>query len=141
MGNKNPRADIGTKNLKPVRTSEEARELGRLGGKASGKAHRIIKSYKKIALMMLELSATEDVQKEIQKLFPNVDPKEITNRLATFGKQMEKALKGDTKSFEIIRDTAGEKPIDKQALVDADGDDIDNKIEVVFVAPNKKYPE
>lgn len=31
-------------------------------------------------------------------------------------KQIEKALKGDTKAFEVVRDTAGQKPADKMEI-------------------------
>lgn len=31
-------------------------------------------------------------------------------------KQLEKALKGDTKAFEVVRDTVGQKPVEKVAL-------------------------
>jgi hypothetical protein len=31
-------------------------------------------------------------------------------------KQIEKALKGDTKAFEVVRDTAGQKPVEKVAV-------------------------
>lgn len=41
---------------------------------------------------------------------------------------LEKAKMGDTKAFELIRDTVGEKPIEKIATVDIP-DDVRNKVE------------
>ena len=38
---------------------------------------------------------------------------------------MKKALKGDVKAFEVLRDTAGEKPIDKVMVADVDQSVID----------------
>lgn len=37
-------------------------------------------------------------------------------------KQFEKALKGDTKAFEVLRDTAGQKPVDKVEQVNIDAE-------------------
>ncbi len=37
-------------------------------------------------------------------------------------RQMEKALRGDTKAFEVIRDTAGQKPVDKVVIAEVDPD-------------------
>ena len=34
--------------------------------------------------------------------------------------QMQKALKGDAKAFEVLRDTAGQKPVDKVEQVNID---------------------
>jgi hypothetical protein len=38
---------------------------------------------------------------------------------------LKKALKGDTKAFEIIRDTIGEKPAERISLAQIDQDTID----------------
>lgn len=40
-------------------------------------------------------------------------------------KQMEKALWGDTKAFEVVRDTVGQKPVDKVVLAEVDPEVID----------------
>ena len=37
-------------------------------------------------------------------------------------KQMEKALKGDTKAFEVLRDTAGQKPVEKVEQINIDAE-------------------
>lgn len=42
--------------------------------------------------------------------------------------QFKKALKGDTKAFEVIRDTAGQKPIEKIQVAEVDADVI-NEVE------------
>lgn len=73
-------------------TSEEAREYGKKGGIASGEARRKRRTLKEELLAMLE-------DKDIQE--------SITLAL------ISKAKNGDTKAYEIIRDTVGEKPIDK----------------------------
>ena len=42
--------------------------------------------------------------------------------------QFQKALKGDTRAFEVIRDTAGQKPIEKVSIGDVTADVI-NEVE------------
>lgn len=82
----------GKENLRPVSSKEEARERGRKGGLASGEARRKRKTLKEELLLMLSDGETQ---------------KSVTLAL------IEKAMSGDTKAFEVIRDTIGEKPADK----------------------------
>ena len=49
---------------------------------------------------------------------------------------MKKALKGDVKAFEVLRDTAGEKPIDKVMVADVDQSVIDEVEEMVKGEPD-----
>ena len=87
----------GTKNLKPqnTRTKEEQKEIARKGGIASGKARRERKTFKEELLLLLE---SGDNQSKVSVAL------------------LKKAMKGDTKAFEVIRDTIGEKPIDRQEV-------------------------
>jgi hypothetical protein len=73
-------------------TSEEAREIGRKGGIASGKARAARKTLKEELLALLEQGDTQE---------------RISLAL------LQKAMQGDTKAFEVLRDTVGEKPTDK----------------------------
>ena len=86
---------MGTENLRPVRTKEEARERGRNGGIASGKARKARKTLKEELLALLEAG---DTQKNISLAM------------------IQQALDGNTKAFEVIRDTVGEKPVDSLKL-------------------------
>ena len=79
-------------NLKPVRTKEEARKRGKNGGKASGEARRERKALKEELLLLLSKGNTQE------KL-----------SLAL----IKQAINGNTKAFEVIRDTIGEKTSDK----------------------------
>ena len=74
-------------NLKPVRTKEEARERGRNGGIASGKAR---KENKLIKDRILERMGESDWDTMIDNLIARAQE--------------------DTKSFETLRDTIGQKP-------------------------------
>lgn len=75
-----------------VPSSEEAREYGRKGGIASGEARRKRKTLKEELLLLLEKGDTQE---------------RISLAL------LQKAMNGDTKAFEVLRDTVGEKPVDK----------------------------
>lgn len=81
-------------NLIPVtkRTPREQREISSKGGKASAEAKKARKTLKETLLLMLEEGNTQN---------------DITLAL------LQKALNGDTKAYEVIRDTVGEKPTDK----------------------------
>lgn len=88
-----PKSD-GYKNLIPAnkRSKDEVRIIGQKGGIKSGEVRRMRKTLKEQLLLMLE-------EKEIQE--------NICIAL------IDKALDGDTKAFQIIRDTIGEKPIEQ----------------------------
>ena len=89
----------GKENLRPVSSKEEARERGRKGGLASGEARRKRKTLKEELLLML---AEGDTQQSVTLAL------------------IEKAMSGDTKAFEVIRDTIGEKPVDKVMIADVE---------------------
>ena len=93
-------------NLKPVTSKKEARERGRKGGLASGEARRKRKTLKEELLLML---SDGDIQEKISLALIN------------------EAINGNnagsvTKAFEVIRDTIGERPVEKvqatQTVVD-----------------------
>ena len=81
------------------RTTEEQRAIASAGGKASGEARRKRKTLKEELLLMLSEGETQQ---------------SVTFAL------IEKAMRGDTKAFEVIRDTIGEKPIDKVMIADVE---------------------
>jgi len=68
---------------------EEAKRLGQMGGKKSAQARAERKTFKEALKLALSMG---DVQDKI------------------IGAVLNKAFKGDTKAFEVIRDTIGEKP-------------------------------
>lgn len=82
-------------------TIETAKECGHNGGKASGEAKRKKKLLKDC---LNELLASEITDKHGVTL---------TGSEMLAATLMRKAVKGDVKAFEVIRDTAGEKPVDK----------------------------
>ena len=81
---------MNEENLKPfVKGEQRQKDLGKLGGIASGEARRVRKTLKEELLILLEQG---DTQEKISL------------------SMIQEALKGNTKAFEIIRDTIGEKP-------------------------------
>lgn len=84
-------ANKGIENLKPVtkRTKNEAREISKKGGIKSGEVRRERKKLKEELLLLLS---------------------ENNNNRKMSLAILKKALKGNIKAFEIIRDTIGEKP-------------------------------
>lgn len=101
----------GIENLRTP-TTEEARERGKKGGQASGKARRRRKELKQL----LELALSQ--------------PSEIVegedNYTAITAALVQRAIQGDTKAYEVIRDTLGQKPVEQQQM------DLTAKIEVDY---------
>lgn len=99
-------------NLRPGEyqlTQEEAKK----GGIASGEARRRKRDIR-LALEAL-----------LEKEYKGKDGKFVSGAEAIAIKQMEKALKGDTKAFEVVRDTVGQKPTEKIVVSEVDQTVID----------------
>lgn len=95
-------------NLRPAEyklSLEEAKK----GGIASGEARR---RKRDLRLAMEAL---------LEKTYSTSEGTELSGAEAIALKQMEKALKGDARAFELVRDTAGQKPVEvvEQVNVDA----------------------
>ena len=96
------------------RTPRERQEISRKGQKASTEAKRARKTLKETLLLMLEEGNMQN---------------DITLAL------LEKALNGDTKAYEVIRDTVGEKPTDK---IEQSGE-LNNTITVKFAGDVEEW--
>lgn len=55
-------------------------------------------------------------------------------------KQMEKAIKGSTKAFEVIRDTSGQKPVEKVMIAEVEQSVID-EVEAMVTETTEKDDE
>lgn len=93
-------------------TTEEARERGKKGGQASGKARRRKKELKE--LLELALSQPSEV----------IEGED--NYTAITAALINRAILGDTKAYEVIRDTLGQKPTEQAQM------DLTAKIEVDY---------
>ena len=107
--------NMNNNNLVPFNVNN-ASENGRKGGLASVKAKKERKTMRECLTTLLELKASEDNKELIKKTLDNKNiytTEEITNQLAICLALINKAINGDTKAYEVIRDTIGEKPTDK----------------------------
>lgn len=104
-------------NLKKITSRKRARELQEKSVKKRMENIEKKKTFK----AMLEL-ALEEVNQQTGK----------TKREELNDAIIKRALKGDTKAYEVIRDTVGEKPVDKvqanvfnyeESLKEVDGDE------------------
>ena len=101
-------------NLRPRTTlsKEEAKEMGRKGGKASAKKRQQNKTFKEIINKFLDGQVSDERLKQQMIEFGFAD-KEVSNKSCAVFALWKEAIKGNTKAFELLRDTIGEKPQDK----------------------------
>ena len=98
-------------NMRPLntRTKEERKEIATRAGIASGEARRRKKTLREELLLLLE---DGDTQKNIAVAL--VKEAQVGNNAGSV-----------TKAFETIRDTIGEKPVDKIMVAEVDQSVID----------------
>lgn len=103
-------------NLKPnsERTAEEVKALTSKGGRASGKARRDKKNLRIALEALLEKIQTD----------PETGKRGTGAQLIT-AKLFQQALEGNVKAFETLRDTVGQKPVEKVMISEVEQDVID----------------
>lgn len=101
-------------NLDPVKSKEEARKRGRAGGIASGKARREKKKMRETLEIILSMPMKNGKFTDVESIrnFAALKGKNISVQDAIMIAQIQKAMKGDTKAAEYVRDTIGQKPVD-----------------------------
>lgn len=103
----------GTKNLKPVRTKEEAKKRGRNGGIASGKARREKADLKKLLNIALTMPIKDEGQagkvKALEELgsLKDIGSTNVTGSTALIARIMQGALSGDPRMLRIALDLSG----------------------------------
>ena len=90
-----PRGNIDNLVPNEARTPEERRENARKAGVASGDARRAKKTMREVLEILLET-----VDKDSDK----------TNIEVMMASAVRKAMNGDLKAMEFVRDTSGQKP-------------------------------
>lgn len=103
-------ANETSKNLIPQskRTKEKQREIAKKGGIASGEARRAKKSLREAMQVLMDADLT------------GKDGKTMTGTEAMAAKAFQAALKGDWKAWELVRDTAGQKPVERVMVADVE---------------------
>ena len=94
------------------RTPSELREMTRKGGKASAKKRQQNKTFKEIINKFLDGQVSDERLKQQMIEFGFAD-KEVSNKSCAVFALWKEAIKGNTKAFELMRDTIGEKPIEQ----------------------------
>lgn len=110
-----------TKNLMPVeelnsrRTPEQHSADSKKGGKASVEARRRKKDMKERLQILLSMSIKDGKGADIEKIknFGSLKGENITVEDAILVAMIQKALKGDVSASNFIRDTSGQKVVDK----------------------------
>ena len=90
------------------RTGKQQVEIARQGGIASGEARRAKKSLREAMLVLMDADLT------------GKDGKTMTGTEAMAAKAFQAALKGDWKAWELVRDTAGQKPVERVMVADVE---------------------
>lgn len=104
--------------LIPVKDPEEARKRGRNGGLASGKARREKKMMRETLEMLLSMPLYNKKMVDVESIrsFGALKGKNVSVQEAMMMAQVMKAIKGDTKAAEYVRDTIGQKPVENVAM-------------------------
>ena len=94
------------------RTRNERRQLAKKAGKASGKARREKKAMKENLQTILAMTLKSGKLADIDSVqnFAALAGKNITVQDAILIKQTQKAMMGDTRAAEFVRDLSGNKP-------------------------------
>ena len=102
-------ANEGIENLKPVRSKEEARERGRAGGIASGKARREKRDRKQMASDLLDLTMQGAGVDKIKKFFGMKNTELNAYQVTVLSCLMKAMQKGDANALEKLLKIAGEQ--------------------------------
>lgn len=96
------------------RTKSEQRKIAQKGGIASGKARREKKLMRETFDMLLSMPLKNGKLVNVEEIrsFAALKGKNISVQEAIMIAQIQKAMKGDTRAAEYVRDTIGQKPVD-----------------------------
>lgn len=100
---------MANENLTHKLTVDELRK----GGRKSGEARRAKKSLREAMQILMDADLT------------GKDGKTMTGAEAMAAKAFQAALKGDWKAWELARDTAGQKPVERVMVADVEKSVID----------------
>ena len=106
------------KNEFSMMTPEQRRENGRKGGIASGEAKRKKKAMRETldVLLAMPMKSGKYTDVEAVKNFAALKGKNINVQEAMIISMLQRAMKGDVKAAEWIRDTAGQKPVENMNM-------------------------
>lgn len=103
MANKN--------NLKPIKSKERAREIGKKGGQAFARNVRKRKALKEQMELLLTLPLTDErAKKQFESM--GIDADNMDNQMAMVVKTYAQALKGNINAVNTIREIIGERVVE-----------------------------
>ena len=109
------RAIANEQNLRPISlTHEQAVKNGRKGGKASADKRAERKTFREGLLLLLNEPILKDGK-----------PSGKITQDAIIAGLVKRAISGDTRAFEMIRNTIGEKPVQEVAVNTGNFDALD----------------
>jgi hypothetical protein len=104
----------GYKNL-VKRSREELIEMGKKGGRANAERIKREQSINEVAKIILKKTVSESKAREILGEYSELLDEYTLGAILTMRQAME-AENGNTKAYEVLRDTAGFKPVDRQEI-------------------------
>lgn len=102
-------------------TPEERAEYGRQGGIKSGETKRRKKAMKETLEVLLSMPMKSGKTSDVESIknFAALKGKNINVQEAMIIAMIQRAMKGDVKAAEWLRDTSGQKPTDNMNVVGA----------------------
>mgnify|MGYP001032292747 CR=1 FL=1 len=95
-------------NLKPVRSSDEARKRGAAGGKASGVARRKKRDARSAISLLLNMPVRESLEENMEEM--GFQEEDWTNMNAMWARIFTDAMSGDKAAQKMILDYGGFSP-------------------------------
>ena len=92
-------------------TKEDASEKGKIGAKKSLDTRRKKKKLKEALTALMELPVSERNKQSMRSL--GIDDKDMNNQMLVAVAAFQKAIKGDVRAMEFIRDMTGQQPVTK----------------------------
>lgn len=92
-------------------TKEDASEKGKIGAKKSLETRRKKKKLKEALTALMELPVSERNKQSMRAI--GVDDKDMNNQMLVAVAAFQKAIKGDVRAMEFIRDMTGQHPVTK----------------------------
>lgn len=110
---------MAQKDLIPIQSTEQAKKLGSLGGKKSGQVRRNRALLRDCINILLEQKA---IDKETGKKLTGAEQLSVN----LFKKALEEVDTAKAaKAFEVLRDSSGQKPVEKVMVAEVDQSVID----------------
>lgn len=92
-------------------TKDDASEKGKIGAKKSLDTRRKKKKLKEALTALMELPVSERNKQSMRAI--GIDDKDMNNQMLVAVAAFQKAIKGDVRAMEFIRDMTGQQPVTK----------------------------